>query len=54
LDGGDLLGVGKVKVQVLGSLDPAACKGGKGWDVVSMNNMHGALDLDSGGSIGAG
>jgi len=53
-------GWSKVGVQVLGPCNPVACKEGKGWEKLScggsvfVNDMHGALDLDSGGSIGAG
>jgi hypothetical protein len=53
-------GWSKVGVQVLGLRDPAACEEGKGWGKLShggsvfVNNVHGALDLDSGGSIGVG
>jgi len=57
---GTYWGWGKVGVQVLGLRDPAACEGGKGWGkprsggLVFVNDVHGASDLDSGRSIGAG
>jgi hypothetical protein len=60
---GTYWGWGKVGVQVLGLHDPVTCEGGRvraknrkpscGGSVF-VNNVRGALDLDSGGLIGAG